>query len=333
MCTRALWSSGGEPGKGIVVVGRNMDWMEDTRTDLWALPRGEARTGMTSGRALEWTSKYGSVVAAMYGAACVDGMNEAGLVANGLYLAEADYGARDADRPGLALSVYAQFLLDTCATVAEVVSWCETSGYQVEAMLLGSAGKPGTGHIAVADAAGDSAIVEWIGGVQHIHHDKAYTTMTNSPPFEQQLAALPGYAGFGGDKPLPGTTQADDRFVRTAYYLAHLPATGDTRQAIASVLSVTRGAAQPFGTVDPARPNISATRWSTVADIMHKVYYFESTTNPNIVWADLGGLDFSPGAPELKLDLVGRPDRVGDVTGTFAAGETLHYLPAGGKAA
>ncbi len=118
-------------------------------------------------------------------------------------------------------------------------------------------------------------------------------------------------------QPLPGTTQADDRFVRTAYYLAHLPATDDERQAIASVLSVTRGAAQPFGTVDPARPNISATRWSTVADLTNMVYYFESTTSPNIVWARLDALDFSLGAPALKLDLVSLPDRVGDVSASI----------------
>jgi len=34
MCTRALWSSGGDSGKGIVVVGRNMDWFEEAQTDL-----------------------------------------------------------------------------------------------------------------------------------------------------------------------------------------------------------------------------------------------------------------------------------------------------------
>lgn len=121
--------------------------------------------------------------------------------------------------------------------------------------------------------------------------------------------------------------------MRTAYYLAHLPATEDERLAITSVLSVTRGAAQPFGTVDPSRPNISATRWSTVADLTHRVYYFESTTSPNIAWAKLDGLDLSPGAAPLKLDLVHEADRVGDVTEAFVAGGTLEFLPAGGTAA
>ena len=197
MCTRALWSSGGQPGRGIVVVGRNMDWMEDTRTNLWALPQGIARAGMTSGETVKWTSRNGSVVAAMYHVVCVDGVNEKGLAVNGLYLSEADYGERDESRPGLAISVYGQFLLDMFGTVAEAVTWCEASDYQVCAARLGSSGKPGAGHIAVADAEGDSAIVEFLGGVQHIHHGKAYTTMTNSPPFDQQLAALPGYTGFG----------------------------------------------------------------------------------------------------------------------------------------
>ncbi|MEI6449795.1 MAG: linear amide C-N hydrolase [Actinomycetes bacterium] len=330
MCTRALWSSGGEPGRGIVVVGRNMDWMEDTRTNLWALPRGIARDGMTSGETVRWTSKYGSVVAAMYDVVCVDGVNEKGLAVSGLYLTEADYGERDERRPGLAISVYGQFLLDMFATVNEAVAWCETSDYQVCSAALGSSGKPGTGHIALADAEGDSAVIEFLHGAQRIHHGRQFTTLTNSPPYDEQLAALPDYAGFGGAKPLPGTTQADDRFVRTAYYLANLPATADERRAVASVLSVTRGAAQPFGTVDPARPNISATRWSTVADLTHRVYYFESTTSPNIVWVRLEAMDLGLGAPALKLDLVGDPDRVGDVSAAFAPGETLAYLPAGG---
>lgn len=152
------------------------------------------------------SARYGSIVAAMYDHVCVDGVNERGLAVNGLYLVEADYGERDERRPGLAISVYGQFLLDGFATVAEAVAWCRATDYQVVGVQLGSSGRPGAGHIALADAAGDSAIIEFLDGVQHIHHGTQYTTMTNSPPFDQQLAALPDYAGFGGTRPLPGTT-------------------------------------------------------------------------------------------------------------------------------
>jgi choloylglycine hydrolase len=105
MCTRILWSSEGTPGTGTVLVARNMDWFEDTQTDLWAMPRGVQRNGLTSGKTLEWASRFGSVVALMYGSVTCDGINERGLVANGLYLAEADYGERDPERPGLGLNV------------------------------------------------------------------------------------------------------------------------------------------------------------------------------------------------------------------------------------
>ena len=47
--------------------------------------------------------------------------------------------------------------------------------------------------------------------------------MTNSPPYDEQLVLLKQYQGLGGNKPLPGTADADDRFVRGAYYLTKLP--------------------------------------------------------------------------------------------------------------
>ena len=269
----------------------------------------------------------------MYDVVCVDGVNEKGLAVSGLYLTEADYGERDERRPGLAISVYGQFLLDMFATVAEAVAWCERVTTRCASHPWARVGKPGHGPHRAGRRRRRLGRHRVPRRRAAIHHGRQFTTMTNSPPFDEQLAALPRYAGFGGTRPLPGTSQADDRFVRTAYYLSHLPATDDERQAIASVLSVTRGAAQPFGTVDPARPNISATRWSTVADLTHKVYYFESTTSPNIVWARLDALDFSPGGAALKLDLVSLPDRVGDVSGAFAPGEALAYLPADATAA
>jgi penicillin V acylase-like amidase (Ntn superfamily) len=40
--TRALWTKDGQP----VIVGRNMDWMEDMGTNLWSLPRGIERDGL-----------------------------------------------------------------------------------------------------------------------------------------------------------------------------------------------------------------------------------------------------------------------------------------------
>ena len=60
-CSRVLWADNGQA----VVTGRNMDWPEDMRTDLWAFPRGLTRKGASGdNNELTWTSKYGSVGAA-----------------------------------------------------------------------------------------------------------------------------------------------------------------------------------------------------------------------------------------------------------------------------
>src|SRR5690606_26361028 len=125
-----------------------------------------------------------------------------------------------------------------------------------------------------------------------LHHDRSFTVMTNSPPYDQQLELKKQFAGFGGDKPLPGTTEAADRFVRASYYLDRLPPADSLPRAYAALLSVMRNAAQPFGEPDPERPNISATIWRTISDLTQRRYIYESVYTPNIVWADLAELDF-----------------------------------------
>jgi penicillin V acylase-like amidase (Ntn superfamily) len=317
MCTRILWSSEGAPGEGIVLVARNMDWFEDTETDLWAMPRGVERTGMTSGATLNWTAKYGSVVALMYGLVAVDGLNEAGLTASGLYLAEADFGERNDARPGISLAVCMQYFLDNFATVGEATAWLAESNVQIVPMPLGSTGRPGAAHLSLADASGDSAIIQYLGGKLHLYHGPEHQIMANSPTYEEQLELRTHYVGLGGEMPLPGSTDSPDRFVRASYYAPRLPATSDERVAVAEVMSVARNVSAPFGTADPARPNISTTRWRSVADLTNLVYFFESTISPGIIWTHLRSLELGDGAKPRKLDLSGGPDLIGDVSADY----------------
>ena len=178
-------------------------------------------------------------------------------------------------------------------------------------------GERATLHLSLADATGDSAIIEYIGGKARIYHDRKYTVMTNSPPFDVQLEELQHYKGFGGQRLLSGSTEATDRFARAAFYVSQLPKPKDSGECIAGMLSVMRNVAQPFITASAGRPHASATRWRTVADLTNLVYFFESSTRLNIVWVRLGELDFKKGAPVKKLDLIKNPDRVGDCSGQF----------------
>ena len=97
--------------------------VSDMDTNMWLYPRGLERNSNTA-TPLVWTSKYGSVVTTIYEGAVADGMNEAGLVANMLYLAEVRVSARRSEgdtRPTLPISAWAQYVLDNFATTAEAV--------------------------------------------------------------------------------------------------------------------------------------------------------------------------------------------------------------------
>jgi penicillin V acylase-like amidase (Ntn superfamily) len=81
-CTRVLYQG----DNATVITGRTLDWSQDSGPNMWAMPRGVARNGATGPSSITWTAKYGSVVVSMYDVAVLDGLNEKGLVANGLYL-------------------------------------------------------------------------------------------------------------------------------------------------------------------------------------------------------------------------------------------------------
>lgn len=293
------------------------------KTNLWLFPRGMNREGLARKSSLSWTSKYGMVIPSAYDLASTDGMNEKSLACHMLWLAESDYGKRDENIPGLSVSLWLRFFLDNFANV----TYGENDPFQILPCVVGTTGKVSEVHMMIEDVSGDAAIFEYTdGGKLKIYHNKQYNVMTNSPTFNKQLENLKEYQGLGGNKRLPGSTEAADRFVRAAYYQKSLPENITTaREAVAGVISVARNVSQPFGTADPSRPNISPTRWRTVCDLTNRVYYFESTTSPNIIWVRLDELDFGNGAPVKKIDLVNGTDHVGNVSSKFKITEQFEW--------
>lgn len=317
MCTRVIWPDTGDQTHNSVLVGRNMDFHTDLMTNLWKLPRGVRRDDTVAGK-LTWTSKYGSVVATAYDITSTDGMNEAGLAGHILWLAESTYGEPDDSRPQLGQAIWLQYFLDNFATVAEATAWIAESDVQVVQMDDPTGGpRPGL-HLALDDATGDSAIIEYIDGHARVYHSKEYTVMTNSPTFDKQLQLVTSFVGLGGDQPLPGGTDARDRFARASYYASRVPTPSSQVEAVAAMFSVIRNAAQPFRIPDPGKPEASQTIWQVVLDLTNKRYLYESTSRPNIVWVDLADLDFSEGSRQLKLDLLSDLAVSGGIAGNVA---------------
>lgn len=312
-CTRVVYKG----PSNTVLTARSMDWKEDPRSNIWIFPRGMERSGEVGCNPLTWRSKYGSVVTSAYDIASTDGMNEAGLVANLLWLAESVYPEWDGTKPGLSIAAWVQYVLDNFATVSEVVDAMEGGSFEVVSDMMPDGSRMATLHLSVSDATGDNAIFEFLDGRLVVHHSPSYQVMTNSPSFDRQLALNDYWQTVGGLVFLPGTNRASDRFVRASFYVGVLPQTSDTRQAVAGIFSVIRNASVPLGISIPDQPNISSTRWRTVSDQKNKVYYYESTSYPNVFWVEMKDIDFSAGAPVMMLDLEGGATYAGNTAASF----------------
>lgn len=330
-CSRATWLG----RDGSVITGRSMDWPYDFNTHFYVIPRGTRNVGIGGG--LEWESRYGAVVAAgsmtpggpIDGA--FDGLNEKGLGANLLYLAEADFGTEPTPpKPKISMGAWVPYVLSRHATVAEVVEEFKKDPLYIVPVNFGpgGAGHP-TIHLSVTDAGGDSAIIEYIAGKPVIHHDRGFQVMTNSPVFEQQLTLNRYWERMDGAKVLPGSHQSEDRFVRASYYLKRLGIEeSDARRQVAGVMSVMRNVSVPWGAPDPLHPNIAPTYWRTVLDHGRRVYYFESALSPYVVGIDLKKVDFTAGSAIRSVALEGEQafQLSGDISDQFKPAAPIAYL-------
>lgn len=334
-CTRVLFRG----SEDTVITGRSMDWSEDMATDLWAFPAGMARDGAGGANTPRWTSRYGSVIASGYNIGTADGMNERGLAANLLYLAEADYGEAPSGRPRLSVAAWAQYVLDQYATVPEAVAAMQAAAFHMVGPRLPS-GHPASLHLSISDAGGDSAIFEYLGGRLVVHHSRDHVVMTNSPSYDQQIAINRYWRDVGGGSFLPGTNRAADRFARASFllesiprqvapaYIRSIPGQSFATQALASVLSVVRGVSVPLGITTPQQPNIASTIWRVVADHKNLIYAFDSATRPNAFWVNLRALNLQAGAPALRLPLANGEVYSGEVSGRFVPAPPFAFLPA-----
>ncbi|MGJ1197703.1 linear amide C-N hydrolase [Sphingobacterium spiritivorum] len=314
-CTRLVYKG----PSNTVITARSMDWKDDIPANLWIFPRGMKRNGEIGQYSLEWTSRYGSLITSAFDIATTDGMNEKGLVANVLWLVESEYTPFDPKdgKKGLAISAWAQYMLDNFATVQEVVNAMRKHEFVVVSDVIPGTDKFTALHLSVSDAGGDNAIFEYIAGKLVIHHDPSYTVMTNSPVFDQQLALSNYWSSIPGNIMLPGTNRAADRFARAKFYLGAIPQTDDTRVAVGSVMSVIRNCSVPFGISSEQEPNISSTRWRSLSDHKNLVYYFETVLTPNTFWVDMKKVDFSEKGKVLKLSVAHNETYSGESSGSF----------------
>ncbi|MDE5979875.1 MAG: linear amide C-N hydrolase [Muribaculaceae bacterium] len=296
-CTRVTYV-----GDSAVVTGRTLDWRTPIPTNLYVYPRGVEKKSFNTDRSVSWTSKYGSVVSVGFDLGVNEGMNEMGLVCNLLYLPGTVYAREGDPRPYMSTSLWAAYVLDNFATTAEAVEQLKLDQFQIDAPAM-PGGAPATLHMAISDASGNSAIVEYVDGNIEIHEGVQYQVLTNAPPYQTQLDICEYWKSVGGMNMLPGTNRSQDRFTRASFYVGVLPKDATHETALAGVFGIIANCAVPTGISLPDQPEISTTQWKSVSDQRERVYYFKMTEKPAILWVDLKEFDLYPGAPIMKLDL------------------------------
>jgi len=323
-CTRVVYKG----PNNTILTGRTMDFSMEIPANQWVFPRGMKRNGEVGKNSIEWVSRYGSLAVSSWDISTTDGMNEKGLVANMLWLVESKYPEfeKDGDRKGMAISLWAQYMLDNFATVSEAVAAMEKATFAVVTDFIPGTDKFTTVHLSISDATGDNAIFEYIEGRLVIHHDPSYTVMTNDPTYDKQLAIAKYWENIPGKVFLPGSVTAPDRFVRASYYIRAIPQTDNTRVAVAGVFSVIRNTSVPYGYEVEGFPNLSTTRWRAVADHKNLVYYFETALTPNAFWVDLKKVDFSETAQVRKLDLADNRTFSGETSAAFQVSKPFKFM-------
>lgn len=309
-CTRVVYS-----GDSVTCTGRTLDWRTPIPTSLRVFPRGEKHISIDDpADRLEWISRYATVMAISYNMGFTEGLNEKGLAANVLFLPGTvySYGEGKEHRKKMSSSVWPQYVLDNFATVAEAVKVLKEDEFYIYAPKMPD-GTAAALHMAISDSTGNVAVIEYRNGNLEITTGPEYNVLTNAPFFDQQLAIRDYWLGVGGMHMLPGTNRSTDRFDRASFYSSLLPKTLSHSDGLAGVFGVIRNCAVPMGISIPDQPEISTTQWFSLCDQTDKVYYFQLTRSPGVVWIDLTKLNISKGAPQLTVTLTTDGSQIGNI--------------------
>jgi choloylglycine hydrolase len=329
-CTRIFWNTNPD----LLIVGRNEDYVTASHPTFVATPRGVKRFGTAyeskRSKSISWTVKYGNVASYANNRFPNDGMNEAGLTARTLFYVDGDPNesvAPDSKKKELDEDHWVSFVLDNFKTVADAVEAIRNKVHVVSVI-----GKKGSGfsyatpkHLAIADATGDSAIVEIQKGKVDIFHGPEFRILTNPPSYQKELENAAKYKNVTQDK-LPVSWSASDRFVRSDFFLRHLPKPrkNDASTAYGFMYSALATSMMPAGLPSPAEdvgvikklvatlsdPNETyggaSTYYQSISDLTNRHYRFRSLIAPSDVYFDFDGYNFAEGQP---VRLIKRIDR------------------------
>ena len=310
---------------GDVVYGRTLEFALQLKSQLIVVPRNLAIKAVgpdgNAGSGLAYTTKYGATGANGLGLPIlVDGINEKGLAAGMLFfpgLAEfQDVSAADGAN-SIASYELVTYILTQFATIQEVkdglpkikVNRAPQATFKMAVPI----------HVTVHDAAGNSLVVEYVGGELQIT-DNPTSIMTNAPeiswhlgnlsqfatasaepvsPFKIKGASFAPWSTGSGMTGLPGDLSSPSRFVRAAFMVANAPAFKDANEGLGIAFHILNQFDIPPGSVRTSSSGSAGggvagyevTEWTSSADLKNGIYQITTYENPNIRQVSLSDVD------------------------------------------
>lgn len=271
------------------VFGANLDlrWGEGL---LFVNRRGLAKSSYMlnpEGERLEWTALYGSVTFNLVGIEMPwGGMNEAGLTGSTMQLSVTTCPGDD-ERYPVSGPQWLQYMLDTCATVDEVIARADSVRMKLDEV-----------HFLLADANGDCVVVEWLEGRMYLYagDDLPVKALANAM-YHETVAYIEREA-----KPAFNPGRSVQRAAAAAYWGSQWDPAGDIEAADWALGVLTEAC------VDPKSwwKNLVGepyTRWSVSYDIARREIRFLTVDHTETRRLAFANLDFDCGAPALMLDV------------------------------
>ncbi len=317
---------------GTIIAGRSMEWGADFHSRLGIHPQQEDRVSKApAGKiGMRWISKYGYVGVDGNGLDLVlEGMNEKGLSYGALWMpGYTQYQDVTSDQLSQAIDVtdLGGWILGNFANVGEVKA--ALGKIRVCASLVPSIGGIPTIHVALHDANGENAVIEFIGGQQKFYANPI-GVLTNSPAFDWHLINLSNYAMvcggessssqdcWDGIKPpgqgggflgMPGDWTPTSRFVRTVAMLSFAEPVATATEGVNLSEHILNAVDIPKGAIREkvlGKEYTDYTQWIVIKDLTDKVLYFRCYDNLTLRALDLKGLDFKAGGQVRYLPMEG----------------------------
>ena len=293
-----------------------MEFPPEIPWDLSILPAGSERTATIKDNPKTWTQQYPVVgISAFHVAQClIDGMNDQGLSAHGLYMPGGFCVYQDAKGDGsdVAIMDLIAFLLGTCATLDEVK--------EAVASITIVGVDPGMGfppplHILLYTQDGAAAIEFHEDGVAFV--DNPVAVGTNAPYLDWHLTNLRNYIGLSAHNPkavidgktmeplgqgqgvrgLPGDYTPTARFVRAFANTRLAKPASDSDDAERLTLRILNTFEIVPGIIREPNPAggewDEITDWVTVANLTGSRYSYRNHTDPSPYVVDFASADLS----------------------------------------